>query len=250
MSGHSKWSTIKRKKGAVDAKRGQIFTKIAREIIMAAKSGGGDPVANSRLRFAIMKAKSVNMPSDNVKRAIDRAIGGTDESQIEELTYEAYLYGGVAMIIECMTDNKNRTLPEIKSILTKAGCALAEKGAVSYLFHKRGLLVFGGEYSEDQVMEIALNHEAEDIVAHHDGTVEVIVPVDHYEKLKEDFEGNKMVYLSAEITMLPTSTVPVEDLEVAQKIMALTEKLENHEDVQNVYQNADISQEILERLEE
>ncbi|MEK6558227.1 MAG: YebC/PmpR family DNA-binding transcriptional regulator, partial [Candidatus Margulisiibacteriota bacterium] len=191
MSGHSKWSTIKRKKGAVDAKRGQAFTKVAREIIMAAKAGGGDSATNSRLRFAILKAKSVNMPSDNVKRAIERAVGGADESQIEELTYEAYLYGGVAMIIECMTDNKNRTLPEIKSILTKAGCTLAEKGAVSYLFHKRGLFIFNKEYSEDQVMEIALRHDVEDILANDDGTIEVVVSVDHYEKLKEDFDTNK-----------------------------------------------------------
>ncbi|MDD5456903.1 MAG: YebC/PmpR family DNA-binding transcriptional regulator [Candidatus Margulisbacteria bacterium] len=251
MSGHSKWSQIKRKKGVNDAQRGKLFTKAAREIIMAAKVGGGDPDTNSRLRFAIQKAKEVNMPNDNIKRAIARAVGGAEGSNIEEITYEAYAQGGVAVIIECMTDNKNRTFPEIKTIINKAGANLADKGAVSYMFQKRGVFAFdGNQISEDKIMEVALNHDVEDIKSEDDKTIEVIIEVAGYEKLREDFEKNNLKYLNAEITMRSTVSVPVEDKEVAQKILNLIEKLEDHDDVQNVYSNADIAESVYKAIEQ
>lgn len=249
MSGHSKWSTIKRKKGAADAARGKVFTKVAREIIIAARQGGGDPAANSRLRLAIIKAKEVNMPNDNIKRAIDKAVGGGEGSNLEEVMYEAYAQAGVAVIIECMTDNKNRTLPEVRNVVSKRGGNMAEKGAVSYLFNSRGLIVFNGP-TEDQVMEVALEHDVEDICASDDGTVDVTVAVEGFETLKEAFDKAGLKYDSAEVTMIPSMQIPIEDKEVAEKILAITDALDELDDVQNVYHNAQFSDALLDQLSE
>lgn len=249
MSGHSKWSTIKRKKGSNDAARGKVFTKVAREIIIAARQGGGDPSANSRLRLAILKAKEVNMPNDNVKRAIDKAVGGGEGSNLEEVTYEAYALAGVAVIIECMTDNKNRTLPEIRNVFTKRGGNMAEMGAVGYLFNSLGLIVFNN-VSEDKVMEVALDYDVEDIAAQEDGSVEVTCSVEAFEALKEAFDKAGLKYESAEVTMIPSMMVPIEDKEVAEKIMGIIDALDESDDVQNVYHNAHFSDALMNQLAE
>ena len=249
MSGHSKWSTIKRKKGAADAARGKVFTKAAREIIISARQGGGDPAANSRLRLAIIKAKEVNMPNDNIKRAIDKAVGGGEGSNLEEVTYEAYAQAGVAVIIECMTDNKNRTLPEVRNVMSKRGGNMAEKGAVSYLFNSRGLIVFNGP-TEDQVMEVALDFDVEDVATSVDGTVEVTIAVDGFEALKESFDKAGIKYESAEVTMIPSMEIPIEDKEVAEKILSIIDALDELDDVQNVYHNAQFSDALMDQLAE
>ena len=241
MSGHSKWSTIKRKKGVADAAKGKLFTRAAREIIMAAKTGGGDPATNARLRMAIAKAKEVNMPNDNIKRAIQRGTGEIEGAAIEEITYEAYAYAGVALIIECMTDNKNRTLPEIKSLITKAGCNMAEKGAVSYQFAKTGLILFNNpKITEDMVLEIALDYDVDDVKTLDDGSIEVYSSHEQFENLKTAFDSKSLVYENAEITQISSIQIPVSDKETAHKIIALIDKLEENDDVQNIYHNADI----------
>ncbi|OGI12378.1 MAG: hypothetical protein A2Y40_03655 [Candidatus Margulisbacteria bacterium GWF2_35_9] len=251
MSGHSKWSTIKRKKGANDEKKGKIFTKAAREVIMAARLGGGDPDMNSRLRFAIQKAKEVNMPNDNIKKAILRGTGSGDSGHMEEVTYEAYAQAGVAMIIECVTDNKNRTLPEIKNVITKAGGNMAEKGSVAYMFSKKGVFVFdGAAVSEDKIMDIAINHDVDDIKQLDDGSIEVICESLTYESLKNDFDSNNIAYLNSELSMIPSMQIPVTDVTIAKKILSMIDKLEDNDDVQNVYSNSDISDETYQQLED
>ena len=193
MSGHSKWSTIKRKKGLVDAKRGKLFTKAANEIIVASRIGGGDSSTNARLRMAIEKAKEVNMPSDNIKRAIQRGTGEIEGAIIEEIMYEAYVQSGVAVVVECTTDNKNRTLPEMKNIFTKGGGNMAEKGAVSYMFKKRGVIIFDASlYHEDTIMEVALDFDVEDIKTNDDNTIEVITKMEGFEKLKKALSKKKL----------------------------------------------------------
>jgi len=251
MSGHSKWSTIKRKKGANDAKRGKIFTKAAREIIMAAKVGGGDPDMNARLRLAIQKAKDVNMPNDNIKKAVLKGTGSGESGNLEEITYEAYAQAGVALIIECMTDNKNRTLPEVKNVVTKGGGNMAEKGSVSYMFSQKGVFLFDGTaVSEDEIMDIAINHDVDDIKESDDGTIEVISDPSVYEILKNDFDSNSITYLNSELSMIPATSIPVEDVPIAKKILAIIEKLEDLDDVQDVYNNSDISDEIYQTLDQ
>lgn len=251
MSGHSKWANIKHRKGAQDAKKGKVFTKCAREIIMAAKKGGADPEMNNNLRAAILKAKSYNMPNDNIKRAIKSATGGDDGKNYEEVTYEAYLQDGVAIIVDCVTDNKNRTFPEIKTIITKGGGSLAEIGAVSYLFSKKGVLLFDSEkYTEDQVMELALDYDPEDITRNEDNTIEVIIDPQRFHEIKQAFDDKNFEVLSAEISMIPLANIKIENYETSRKIMSVINKLDDHEDVQNVYSNHDISDEIYARLEE
>lgn len=250
MSGHSKWSTIKRKKAVVDAKRGKLFTKATREIIIAVKSGGDNPEMNARLRLAISKAKEVNMPNDNIKRAIQKAAGSGEGGSLEEVTYEAYAQDGVALIIECVTDNKNRTLPEIKNMITKSGGNMAEKGAVSYMFNQRGLFLFeAGMVTEDAVMEVALEFDVEDIKTSDDGSIEVICQVTDFEALKEAFDHAKFEISSAEITMLPETSIPIAEYETARKVLTLVNKLDDYDDVQNVYGNYELAEELFERLE-
>ncbi len=244
MSGHSKWATTKHKKAAIDAKRGKIFTKIGKEIIVAAKLGGGDVNGNPRLRTAVAKAKAVSMPADNIKRAIQRGTGELEGASYEEVTYEGYGPGGVAVIVEVMTDNRNRTVSEIRNIFSKGGGNMGEAGCVAWMFNKKGYLVVGKAKSdEDKLMSLALDAGAEDMQAEDDNFVITTAPND-FEKVKKAIEDAGVPLDAAEITMLPQTYVKLEGKE-AQQMLRLVESLEDNDDVQNVYANFDIPEEIL-----
>jgi len=247
MSGHSKWSTIKRKKGAVDAKRGKVFTKLIREIATAARLGGGDPGANPRLRLTIDKARAANMPKDNIERAIAKGTGAGEGDAYEQVVYEGYGPGGVAVYVETLTDNKNRTVGDVRHILTKNGGNLGSNGCVSYLFEMRGVLTFDrGEVDADALMEAALDAGADDVVESGDA-IDVIVAPDAFESLKDALETAGFVPANAAISMEPSTTVPIEG-DAAESMLRLTDALEELDDVQNVYSNFDISDEELARL--
>jgi len=236
MSGHSKWATIKHKKGAADAKRGQIFTKLIKEISIAARMGGGDPESNARLRTAILKARAANMPKDNVDRAIKKGTGELEGMSYEELVYEAYAPGGVALLIEVLTDNKNRAAADVRNILTRAGGSLATAGAVSRLFKRKGIINFDVEkYTEDQIMEAALEGGAED-VASMDGIIEVTTAPEDFEAVLNALNEKNFESMSAEISMIPDVEVEM-DKDGTAKALRLIEKLEENDDVQNVYNN-------------
>ena len=239
MSGHSKWATIKHAKGAADARRGKIFTKLIKEISISARMGGGNPDSNPRLRTAILKARSSNMPKDNIDRAIKKGTGELEGVNYEELTYEAYAGGGVALLIEVLTDNKNRAAAEVRSILTKAGGQLATSGAVSRLFKRQGLITLDGEkYSEDQVMEAALEGGADD-VALSDGIIEVLTAPEDFEAVMNAFNEKEFETMSAEISMIAEVDVSLEN-DATSKVLKLIEKLEDNDDVQSVYSNINI----------
>jgi YebC/PmpR family DNA-binding regulatory protein len=248
MSGHSKWSTIKRKKGAIDAKRGKIFTKLIKEITLAARLGGGDAEANSRLRQAVMAAKEENMPKDNIDRAIKKGIGGGEGgSNYEEVTYEGYGPGGVAVLVEVMTDNKNRTVAEIRHIFSKHGGNLGENGCVAWIFEKKGSIVFDKKaVNEDDLMELALDAGAED-VREEDDELLVITDPGSYEKVKKAINDKGLKYLEATIGMIPQNSVKLEAGK-AEQMLKMMEKLEDNDDVQNVWANFDISDDIMEKL--
>ncbi len=249
MSGHSKWSTIKRKKGAADAKRGKIFTRLMREITVAAKTGGGDPDGNPRLRTAMDTAKAANMPKDNILKAIKKGTGELEGVTYEEITYEGYGPGGVAFFIECLTDNKNRAAADVRHILTKRGGSLAKSGAVAYLFEAKGSLTFDkNDVDEDTLMEIALEAGAEDVRDEDDAWVVITDPGD-FSAVAAAVEQSELKPLEAKVTRLPTTTVEVTDAKLAGQIVALMEALDEADDVQNVYANFDIPDEILESLE-
>jgi len=242
MSGHSKWSTIKRKKGALDAKRDKIFTKLIREITVAAKMGGGDPAGNPRLRMAIQNAKGANMPQDNVNRAISKGTGDMEGVVYEEFAYEAYGPGGVAILIPVLTENRNRTGSEVRHILTRNNGSLAEPNAVAWNFEKKGFFLIPGDgVDEETLMEIVLEAGAEDMEPA-DGNFEVRSEPEAFEDVRAALEKNKMSMESAEITMLPKTTVKVEG-KPAEQMLRLIEALEDNDDVQNVYANFDISEE-------
>ena len=239
MSGHSKWATIKHAKGAADAKRGQIFTKFIKEISIAARMGGGSPEGNPRLRTAILKARAANMPKDNIERAIKKGTGELEGVNYEELTYEAYASGGVAMLIEVLTDNKNRAAADVRNILTKAGGQLATAGSVSRLFKRQGIITLDGEkYTEDQVMEAAIEGGAED-VALSSGIIEVITAPEDFEAVVNTLNEKNFETMSAEISMVPDADVSL-DNEATAKVVKLIERLEENDDVQNVYSNINI----------
>lgn len=236
MSGHNKWSTIKHKKAKLDAQRGKAFTKVAREIVMAAKLGGGDVEMNPRLRLALQKAREANMPNDNIKRAIQKGVGNEDGSSLEEITYEAYAPNGVGLIIKTLTDNKNRTVSNLKAILSKGGGSMATPGAVSYLFQTKGHFLFEPGQNEDLVLQTALEADAENVETLDDGSIEVTTPPSQFESVKQAFDAQKLVYVSCDITELPSTYIPLDD-EKAEKIMALIDKIEEDDDVQDVYTN-------------
>ncbi|MBT5953326.1 YebC/PmpR family DNA-binding transcriptional regulator [bacterium] len=242
MSGHSKWSTIKHKKAKTDHQRGKQFSKVSKEIIMAAKIGGGDPEMNPRLRLAIQKAKSVNMPNDNVKRAIQRGVGGGDDSNYEEVMFEGYGPNGVGLIIETLTDNKNRTVPNLKHALSKNGGSLATKGAVSYMFSKKGLFIFSPESPDEKIMEVASDAGADDIDIKDDGSIEVLCEFGSFEAVRVAFESNELVAENASIEMIPENTVQL-TAEQVEKIEKLIEALEEDDDVQDVYSNYEAPEE-------
>jgi YebC/PmpR family DNA-binding regulatory protein len=247
MSGHSKWSTIKRKKGALDAKRGKIFTKLIRELQTSARIGGGDPDSNPRLRLVIDKAKAANMPKDNIKRAILKGIGGGEAEAFEEAVYEGYGPGGTAILIETLSDNKNRTVGDVRHALTKNGGNLGASGCVAYLFEKRGLLVFDGEsLDSDRLLEAALEAGAEDVIEG-EGHCEVVTASSEFHTVRQKLIDQHFEANSGEITMQPSTTVKLEGNE-AEQMLRLADALEDLDDVQNFYANFDISEEELERL--
>lgn len=249
MSGHSKWSTIKRKKGAQDARRGKIFTKLIREIQVAAKMGGGDEIANPRLRSAIQAAKAANMPLSNVEKAIKKGTGELEGVNYEEVTYEAYGPGGVAIFMEALTDNKNRTVSEIRHLLSRAGGNLATNGSVAWMFEKRGIItVDKSNADEDQLLQIASEAGADDLTEETE-YYELSMDPTVFEDVKVALEAAGIAMLEATLQAVPKNTVKIgEDL--AARIMNLMESLEDHDDIQNVYANFDIDDEIIAKLQE
>lgn len=237
MAGHSKWSQIKRKKAKTDQQKGKVFSRITREIIIAVKIAGPDPNMNARLRLAIQKAKESNMPNDNIKRAIERGAKSSADDAMEEVVFEAYAQGGVAMLIETVTDNKNRTVPNLRTALSKKGASLASKGAVAYLFEKKGLFIFPPDTIEDDIVETALDFDVDDIKVLPDASIEVVVNPDHFELLLNAFQDAKLDYAEATLSLMPTTTVQVEDKEIVKKIVNLIEVLEDDDDVQQVHTN-------------
>jgi YebC/PmpR family DNA-binding regulatory protein len=246
MSGHNKWSTIKHKKGAADAKRGKIFTKIIKEISVAAKLGGGDPDGNPRLRTIMDKAKAENMPKDNIERAIKKGTGGMEGVVYEEITYEGYGPGGVAVLVECMTDNRNRTVSDVRSIFTKCNGNMGETGCVSWMFDKKGLLVFPKAVDFDKLFEAAIEAGADD-VADEDEQFEVTTDPSAFIEVREALEKAGFKSESAEITMIPQTMVAL-DGKNAENMLKLMDRLEDNDDVQNVYANFDISTEEMEKM--
>ena len=248
MSGHSKWSTIKRKKGALDAKRGKAFTRLIKEITVAARMGGGDPDANPRLRTAVTTAKSENMPKDNIERAIKKGTGELEGAVYEEITYEGYGPAGVAVLVDCMTDNKNRTVADIRHFFSKSGGNLGESGCVSWMFDKRGLLLVDkATISEEELMDFALDAGAEDLVEE-DSEYQVLTMPEDFNAVREALAGKGVSFLEAEISMIPKNTVDVNDPKPAKQLLKLLENIEDHDDVQNVYANFDVPDEIMEEV--
>jgi YebC/PmpR family DNA-binding regulatory protein len=248
MSGHSKWSTIRHKKGAADAKRGKIFTKLIKEIIVSARLGGGDPGANPRLRAAIAAARIENMPKENIERAIKKGTGELDGVSYEEVNYEGYGPGGVAVLVEVMTDNRNRAASDVRHIFSRHGGSMGEAGCVAWMFSKKGSIVFNKEKaSEEEIMEVALDAGAEDIQEQED-QIEVTTSLEDFAAVKAAFDGKEMPYELAEITMVPQSTVPIEGEKVAQQVLKLMDALEDCDDVQHAYANFDIPDRILNAL--
>lgn len=248
MSGHSKWANIQHRKGRQDAKRGKEFTKAAKEIIIAAKNGG-DPASNSRLRAAIAAAKSINLPKDKIEAAIRKGTGQDAGGDIIEINYEGYGPGGIAVIVETATDNRNRTVAEIRHLMSKGGGSMGENGCVSWKFERKGVIQFSKEkYTEDQLMEAALEAGADDL--RDEGDVwEIQTAMADFNAVREAFEAAGLEMISAELNQVPQTTMEV-DLETARKLLRFIELLEDNDDVQNVYSDADISDEIMAQLED
>lgn len=251
MSGHSKWANIKHRKAKMDEKRGRLFTKIAREIIIAARQGGGDPEGNPRLKAAIARAKEVNMPNDNIQRAIMRGTGELEGSAYEEMVYEGYGPGGVAMLLNIATDNRNRTASEIRYIFSRNGGSLGESGCVAWMFDAKGVITVEvpvGEKREEIILQ-AIEAGAEDVDDSDPAAIEIKTATADMEKVKKVLEEAGANIASAEIAMVPQTTVTIDDPETAAKVMRLVDRLEDHDDVQAVYTNADIPAHILEQVE-
>ncbi len=246
MSGHNKWSTIKHKKGAADAKRGKVFTKLIKEISVAAKLGGGDPAANPRLRTAVDKAKAENMPKDNIERAIKKGAGGLEGVTYEEIVYEGYGPGGAAVLVEVMTDNRNRSVSEIRSIFTKSNGNMGEAGCVAWMFSKKGLITFDKNVDFEQLFEAAIEAGAED-VSEEDEQFEVTTDPSSFIEVREALVARGFSFSNAEVTMLPQTMVALEGKQ-AESMLRLMDKLEDNDDVQNVYSNFDISAEEMEKM--
>lgn len=244
MAGHSKWANIKHRKGKQDAVKGKIFTKLIREITVAARHGGGNEEDNPRLRLIVDKALTQNMPRDTIDRAIKRGAGGLDAANVEEVRYEGYGPHGVAILVNCMTDNRNRAVGEVRHAFTKHGGNLGTDGSVSYLFKQRGLLSFAPGSNEDKIMQIALDNGADDIVTNSDGTIDVLTSAEDLAKVKTAMEKEKLQPTTAEVTMLASTQVAL-DKESGEKVLTLLEALDELDDVQNVYSNADFPDELM-----
>lgn len=250
MSGHSKWHSIRHKKARVDAQRGKMFTRLIKELTVAARMGGGDIEANSRLRTAVAAAKAANMPADNIDRAIKKGTGELPGVSYEEMTYEGYGPSGVAIMIDVMTDNKNRTVAEIRHLMSRNGGNLGANGCVAWMFHKKGVInVEAGAIDEDELLEIALEAGAEDMKSD-EGVFEITTDPAAFEDVRSALETQEIPMVNAEISMIPENTVKVEEEKDAAKVLKLMDALENHDDVQNVYANFDIPEDVLAALEE
>lgn len=247
MAGHSKWANIKHRKAAQDAKRGKIFTKIIRELTVAARQGGPNPEDNPRLRAVIDKALTANMKKDTIERAVDRGAGGGDDGNYEELTYEGYGPGGVAVYVEAMTDNRNRTVAEVRHAFSKFGGNLGTDGSVAYLFTKQGVISYGPDANEEKLMEAALEAGAEDLDVQDDGSYEIVTLPEHFLDVKEALVQAGLTPDNAEVTMVPSTRVEL-DRDGAETFLKMIDMLEDLDDVQNVYHNADISADIMESL--
>ena len=243
MAGHSKWANIQHRKKAQDAKRGKLFTKLIREITVAARMGGGDPAANPRLRDAIAKALDANMTKDTVERAIKRGSGDQEGDNFEEGRYEGYGPGGVAVMVDCLTDNRNRTVSDVRHAFTKHGGNLGTDGSVAYLFTQRGILSYPPESDEEAILEKALEAGADDVVSNDDGSIDVYTAPEAFGEVKTLMGEAGLIPENAEVTMAPATTVGL-DLETAEKVMRVVDMLEDLDDVQNVYTNADYPDEV------
>ncbi len=241
MAGHSKWANIQHRKGAQDKKRGKLFTKLAKEIIVAARMGDPDPATNSRLRLAVDKAKAQSMPKDNIERAIKRGAGVLEGDAYEEIRYEGYGPNGVAVMVDCMSDNRNRTVAEVRHAFSKHGGNLGNDGSVAYLFDKKGYFLFAPGADEERIMEVALEAGAEDIVSYDDESVEVITGPDEYQAVKDALEAAELIAEDNDVTMRPQTNVDLDEESFAS-IQRLVEALEDLDDVQNVYANAELSE--------
>lgn len=247
MAGHSKWANIKHRKAAQDAKRGKVFTKIIRELVVAAKSGGPSPEDNPSLRAVIDKALGANMKRDTIEKAVARGAGNADGDNYDELTYEGYGPGGVAILVECLTDNKNRTVAEVRHAFTRAGCELATSGSVAYLFEKKGQIIFSDQIDEDTLMEEAMEAGAEDIINHNDGSFEVLTTPVEFILVKEALEKKGLKAEAGEVAMLPATHAEL-DVDTAVKALRLIDTLDDLDDTQNVFSNAEIPAEAYELL--
>ncbi len=248
MSGHSKWANIKRRKGAVDAKRGKIFTRLTKEIIVATRIGGGDPSGNPRLRSCIVAAKSENMPKDKIERAIKKGTGAIEGENYEEIRYEGYGPGGVAVIVECMSDNRNRTAGEVRHAFSKAGGNMGESGCVGWMFDRKGSITVAGDtVEEEKLMELAIEAGAEDVIEDA-GEFQVLTDPDDFDVVREALEKEGVKFSEAAVTLIPQNMVEVGDEKTAKQLLRLLEVLEDNDDVQSVHANFDIPDAIMEAL--
>jgi len=247
MAGHSKWANIQHRKKAQDAKRGKLFTKLIREIVVAARMGGADLDANPRLRAAVDKALSGNMTRDTIERAVKRGAGGGEDDHVEELVYEGYGPGGVAVLVECMTDNRNRTVADVRHAFGKSGGNLGTEGSVAYMFNKCGQIIFAPGVDEEQLMDVALDAGAEDVISHDDGSIEVITTVETFGSVKDALDDAGIEAVNAEVTRLPENTSEL-DASTAEKLMRLIDNLEDLDDTQDVFHNAEIPEAVLEAI--
>lgn len=250
MSGHSKWASIKHKKGALDAKRGKLFTKLIREITVAAREGGGDTDSNPRLRLAIQKAKGANMPADNIERGVKKGTGELEGVSYENISFEGYAVGGVAVIVDVLTDNRNRATSSVRAAFAKRGGNMAGAGSVAFQFSKKGVFnIKKGGMSEEQLFEIILDAGAEDMKAE-EGFYEVVCAVQDFDRVRTALSGKGIEVESGELSMVPKNTIKIDDMNVARKILALVDDLEDNDDVQDVYCNFDIPDNIISQIEE
>ena len=247
MAGHSKWANIKHRKATQDAKRGKIFTRLIREITVAARMGGGDQDSNPRLRAAVQAALAANMTKDTVERAVKRGAGGEDGGNVDEIRYEGYGVNGVAIMVDCMTDNRNRTVAEVRHAFTKSGGNLGTDGSVSYLFTKQGMISFAPGADEDQLMEVALEAGADDVVTNDDGSLDIITTPEQFGEVSEKITAAGLTPDSAEVTEVASTDVTL-DLDQAQKLLKLIDMLEDLDDTQKVYSNADIPEDVMAQL--
>ncbi len=245
MAGHSKWANIQHRKKAQDAKRGKLFTRLIKEIVVAAKAGGSDLDANASLRTAVDKAKSQSVPKDAIERAVKRGAGELDGSDYEEIRYEGYGPAGIAVIVDCLSDNRNRTVAEVRHAFTKAGGNLGQSGSVAYMFNNVGVLLYSPEHDEDSVMEAALDAGAEDIIVADDGSIEVLTTAEDYVAVKQAMTDAELEPEDSELTMRASTNAEL-DLDDAQKVLRLVDLLESSDDVQDVYYNAEIPEEAYE----